>query len=230
MAGVARDLLGVGLYGVIEAGRLTRIPPRRIRRWVGGHPHTSDGRASISPPIWRRQFADHGTEMTLGFLDLMEIRFVHAFREHGVSWKTIRAASTRASELLKATHPFCTHEFLTDGREIFIEIMRREDRPGLLELSRSQHVFRDFLKPYLKNVDVEGQAPRRWWPMGKAHQVVLDPARSLGKPIIAKQGVRTLVLAEAYAAERSIERVAAWYEVTPDSVREAIRYEESIAA
>lgn len=168
--------------------------------------------------------------MTLGFLDLMEIRLVDAFRSRGVGWKTIRTASMRASELLRTTHPFCTHEFLTNGREILRELICSDGERGLIELSKSQHVFREFLLPYLHNVDIVNHVPRRWWPMGKDHRVVLDPARRLGKPILSEEGVRTLVLAEAFAVERSFDTVAAWYEVERQSVREAVRYEESISA
>ena len=225
-----RQLLGVGLYGVAEAGRLTNMPSRRVRRWLAGYTYTSRGRSRRSPPVWRRQLEDRGADMTLGFLDLMEIRFVNAFRTRGVSWKTIRTASLRASEVLRTTHPFCTHEFLTNGREIFLELMLSDEERGLLELSKGQHVFREFLLPYLHNVDIVDQVPRRWWPMGKDHRVVLDPARRLGKPIVSKEGVRTLVLSEAFAVEKSFDTVAAWYEVEPASVREAVRYEESISA
>ncbi len=60
--------------------------------------------------------------------------------------------------------------------------------------------------------------------------MVLDPARRLGKPIVSKEGVRTHVLSEAFAVERSFDTVASWYEVERESVRQAVRYEESISA
>ncbi len=63
--------------------------------------------------------AASGSQLTiplaLGFLDLIEIRFVDAFRRVGVSWATLRRANERAQEMFGGSHPFCTNRFVTDG-------------------------------------------------------------------------------------------------------------------
>ena len=59
---------------------------------------------------------------------------------------------------------------------------------------------------------------------------MIDPTRSYGKPIAAKSGVPTQVLAQAYEAEGSYKAVAAWYEVDEAAVRHAVRYERRPAA
>jgi hypothetical protein len=41
------------------------------------------------------------------------------------------------------SHPFCTNRFVTDGREIFVELHEQTGETSLLEIARSQQVFTD---------------------------------------------------------------------------------------
>ncbi|MBI4567675.1 MAG: DUF433 domain-containing protein [Planctomycetes bacterium] len=229
-AGSATTLLGVGIYSVPDAARLTRVPARTIRRWIAGYRYNSVGERRYSSPLWKGQHGLAGEDLAVGFLDLMEIRLVHAFREKGVHWKTIRRAGARASERFETDHPFCTQRVLTDGRALFVDVADHEHEPRLLELARDQLVFRDFILPFLKNVRFQDGLPTAWWPLGEKREVVIDPARSLGKPIVKARGVPTRVLADACRAEGSVERVAAWFEVDEPAVRDALEFESSLAA
>ena len=82
--------LGIGIYGVPEAARLTGVSAPRIRRWVKGYTFRVRGSARRSAPVWQSQLPRLDHQIAVSFLDLIEIRFVNAFLEHGVSWPTIR--------------------------------------------------------------------------------------------------------------------------------------------
>jgi uncharacterized protein (DUF433 family) len=102
---------------------------------------------------------------------------------------------------------------------------------ALLDIVRSQYAFARILSPYLKGLEFgDDEQPLRWWPLGDRRSIVLDPDRSFGQPIVAGEGVPTAVLARAFKSEESVEAVARWYDVTPRSVRDAIEFEEKIAA
>ena len=61
--------------------------------------------------------------------------------------------------------------------------------------------------------------------------VVVDPAICLGKPIVEQTGIPTFVLASAYRANgQNADLVADWYNVNPDHVLAAVRFESSMAA
>jgi uncharacterized protein (DUF433 family) len=66
--------------------------------------------------------------------------------------------------------------------------------------------------------------------MDRRRQVVLDPARAFGQPIVDREGVPTATLAESYEAEGSIERVAGWFEISVASVRDAVEFEQQLSA
>ena len=47
---------------------------------------------------------------------------------------------------------------------------------------------------------------------------------------ISHEGTATQVLAETVRANGSVEEVARWYEISPQSVQQAVDYEQSLAA
>lgn len=217
-----KDMLGIGIYAVPEAARLTGIPSARVRRWIRGYRFKARSGYRKSPPVVEGPLA--GAALT--FLDLLEIRVVDEFLNRGVRWTILRRAHENARRLLDMTHPFCSRRFKTDGREIFTQTGDAD----LVGLSESQRVFDSILAPYLEDVDFARGEPLRWWPLGRSRGIVIDPARGYGKPIVATSGVPTQVLAQAYATEGSYEKVAAWYEVAVAAVRSAVKYERRPAA
>lgn len=225
------SLLGVGLYTVPEAARLTGIPQARLRRWLRGYTYRSGETLVASGPVWQRQLPEIDGTLGLGFLDLMEARFIDAFRRAAVPWRVIRLCAERARELCGAEHPFATQRFRTDGRTIFAEIVDKAGEPQLLDLVKSQLAFGRVIGPSLyagiefSNRDV----PVRWWPLGRQTAVVIDPARSFGQPIVSTAGIPTVVLADAVAAEGSVAKVARLYQLSTQSVHAALRFEHGLA-
>ncbi|HSS52106.1 MAG TPA: DUF433 domain-containing protein [Thermoanaerobaculia bacterium] len=221
------SLLGLGVYSVPEAARLTGVSSQRIRRWLQGYSYTSGDSARTSRPLWQRQIASQDS-LILSFRDLLEVRFVDAFRRHGVTWKTIRIAAERAAEIVHDSYPFSTRRFKTDGRSIFAEILQATGDESLLDLVKSQYEFKSIVEPFLfegLEFSALGIEPVRWWPLGMNRRVVIDPERSFGQPIVDPESVPTRILAHAFEAEKSIQAVARWYEVDPQSVRDAVDFE-----
>ncbi len=173
------QLLGVGIYGVTEAARLTGVSPACIRRWLRGYSYNSTGGQREIMPVFTRQLPPIENELALGFLDLIEVKIVNSL---------------------------------------------------LVDLADNQMTFRKMVEPHLKDIDFDThQRATRWWPMGVQHNVLLDPARSFGQPIV-REGVPTNVLAKAFNREPSESTIARWYEVDPRAVRDAVKVERNLAA
>ncbi len=225
---ISYPLLGVGLYSLPEAAAYTGIPADQINRWVFGYRAGGKSHASL----WQPAFADLD-EKTLSFHDLLEIRFVHAFRQHGVSLQSIRAAAGHAREWFDQPYPFACRRFQTDGQSIFATVMEETGDESLIDLVKRQYAFRQVISDSLyAGIDyaTDGEA-LRWYPLTRSKAVVLDPARRFGKPILAKSGIDTETIAAAYRAEdQNIRRVAQLYELTPAEVEAAIKFERKDAA
>ena len=136
----------------------------------------------------------------------------------------------RAREILHDERPFTTAKFRTDGRSIFLEIAQQANDPVLLDLLKNQYGMKRVIEPSFKNLDYEENVAVRWWPMSHKHQVVIDPKRNFGAPIVDEGGVATSVLADAVGAEGSIKAAARYYNVNERAVRDAVRFEENLAA
>jgi uncharacterized protein (DUF433 family) len=222
--------INVGVYTVAEASRLTRVSKDRIRRWLRGY--HSGLRQRDYPALWKSQLPSIGHKVALGFLDLIEIKFVDAFLNEGVSWPMIHRVRDKAQELNPDTaHPFCTRQFVTDGHQIFRNLHNETGDACLHEIVTDQYVFAGITQPFLKDLEFQDGIFQRWWPLGKDHSIVIDPRKNFGQPTISNEGIPTQNLARSFKANgSSYDEVARWYEISPDSVREAVEYERSLAA
>ena len=155
---------------------------------------------------------------------MLELRFVDAFRQHGVSWRAIRTASRRTAELLGCDHPFSMRKFLTDGKTIVARIAHEEDEPELIDLVTTQYAFDRIISPLLyEGLDFSrGDTATRWWPQAKKRSIVIDPQRNFGKPILDKYNIPTATIAATYRGNKSYKKVAQWFEIDPASVKDAV--------
>jgi uncharacterized protein (DUF433 family) len=180
--------------------------------------------------LWHGQLEPIEHSLALGFLDLIEIRFVDAFRKAGVSWAMIRKTHEKGVETFKTDHPFCTQGFCTDGREIFVELHRETGERSLMEIVSSQHVFVQIISPFLKELEFDASHNLiSWKPATTRRLVVLDPTRNFGRPIVSRHGVPTEILNRAAKACNSVEEVARWYELPNDEIEDAMEFEQQLA-
>jgi hypothetical protein len=204
---------GRGIYLPAQAARLAQLDDGRVRRWIRGYDLTGrDGAKRHSAPLFRRQH--EGARLALTFLDLVEVLFVKAFLDQGVSIHTVRLVQREAAVEFGVRHPFCVKRFETDGETI---VMRHRDDAGMERMAdrkRKQWLFVEVFNPLLKTLDYAGieQEAQRWWPMGKDMPIVLDPKRSFGQAIVSKANVPTATIYAAHRARESEEQIADWYE------------------
>lgn len=222
-----QEFLGLGFYSVADAARLLRMPALNIRRWLAGYTYKRDGLSYSVPPLWVPELPKVDNSIELSFRDLIELRFVKNFTHAGVGLKTIRNCLEYARQVVDNDRPFLTSQFRTDGRTIFLESMSKvnDDEAVLLDLREHQYAFKAMIESSFRDLDMEADEVTRWRPFHGKDSIVIDPARSFGKPIASEFGVPTAALADAVEAEGSIDRVAALYEVSPAAVRDAMRFE-----
>lgn len=226
------QLTGIGLYTFREAALLTKIPTRDLRRWLYGYSYRDTEHSPVAAaPLWKPELTEESVD-GVSFHDLLEVRFVHAFRKHGVSLQAIRLASERARELFKMNYPFTSRQFRTDGRTIFASAIEETGETELLDLVKQQYAFRKIIEPSLyAGIEFnQDQVATRWYPAPRSKAIVLDPTVAFGKPIVTNGSVRTSILYDAFIAEGDKSLVAKLYEVPVAAVNAAVAFEESLAA
>ena len=226
-AAISTSLVGIGLYTPAEAGWLLQVAPGKISRWLRGHEANSRSYAAL----WRAQ-ADMGEDgLFLGFRDLMEVRVAAAFILRGLSPQRVRRAIDLAREVIDDEHPLSTTRFRTDGRTVFLQVIEESGETRLLDLFKGQFAFHAIVERSLRDADYdETGVPTRWWPLGRAKSIVVDPQRSFGRPIEAETSVPVEVLANAAEAEGSAEAAARVWDVPVRAVRRAVSFRSAMDA
>lgn len=215
---------GLGIYTAPEAARMIGMQAGTLRRWLLGYDHNGVHES----PLWNPQYALDDEGLFIGFRDLVEARIVNALRKERIGLPTIRKCIDRAREIIGDERPFSTKDFRTDGKSIFLEITKDLNEVHLIDLRRSQGVFRTIVEPTLKDLDFGKFGAERWWLLPGKKTIVADPLRSFGRPITFDAGIATSVLADAVGAEGSVEKVAKLFEVPNSVVRDALAYEQGI--
>jgi uncharacterized protein (DUF433 family) len=220
------NLLGVGIYSLPEASRLTGVPSDWIRRWLWGYRFKArDGSESRSQPLWHSQIPVIDNSRALGFRDLIEVQFVDHFKKSGISLQSIRKTIGHATQLLEDSYPLSSVRFKTDGRRILAEVLGEDEKRLVFDLYTGQYLLSFIYDRLFDALEYSAfEELLRWWPLGKDRRVLVDPQRSFGQPI-TPEGVPTYVLANACGSNRSVESVASWYDVATESVRDAVEFE-----
>jgi len=226
------DLLGKGIYTIADAARIVHTYPRNISRWSEGYSFPlKSKRIGSSLPILLTKTYKLDEKSILTFEQLMEIRLINLFRSKGVKLPVIRAAAQRASHIFGTDHPFAVKGLATDGKEIFridpSEIQDLNRATAAENLALGQRVIGQFLEPYLLQLEYDDFDVARFWALPHKYRIVLDPQRSFGQAIDVRSGVPARVLYSKVWAGEPIDRVAKWYGVDNQSVRDATDYGES---
>ena len=214
-------ILGEGIYTPRQAAHLIGGSPQDILRWTRG--------SGASEPIWKAHYQFLGDATEISFLDLMELRVVQALRQRGVSLQTIRYAIALAQGKFGIERPLSSAAFKTDGVAILMEAVEGDGE--LVSLSRKhpgQKVFSTIVHQSVSGLDYEGGLIARWRPVAAKH-VVIDPKRAFGAPVLDAFGISTDVLFREWQVGRDYRRVSRLYEIAEDFVRDAVRYEASLA-
>jgi uncharacterized protein (DUF433 family) len=215
-------VLGHGIYTFPEAARLVGLRTQRVREWFRGRP--------ARQPVFQPDYEPVAGDTAISFHDLVDVFVAGQLREHGVPLQTLRKVYAKLQAAFNVRHAFCRKELLTDGKEVFYTGLDSAGREEIVEVLSRQRVFPRIIKPFLKRIDY-AQATnlaRRW---RIADAVVIDPEICFGKPIVESAGIATAILAAAYETnDRDAGLVADWYNLHPDQVLSAVRFETRRAA
>jgi len=226
---IERDPLLAGFYSVSDATRFLGVSSAaKLRGWINGWPNSKIG------PIVERDFKG---SPTVSFLDLMELRFIEYFRGQGVSMNTLRLAAAKARKEWGTTHPFALSnaKYLTDRVNIVAQAAEEVGDKKTWDLTSGQYLMWTAVEESIaKGVkfDPSSYLAAIWRPRpGDFPDIVLDPRRAFGKPLVDSAGIPTEVLYRQFRSEDGdANRVAKWFGVTVDQVKTAVGFEVELTS
>lgn len=218
-------LLLAKLYGYAEADRIANVSRGTAKRWIEGYTYLRDGERRTRPPVTPgRAMGEPG----VSFADLVEVVAIGCFKQRGFSLRAVRAVVDYCQRELGEPYPLSTQRFKVGGRDIFIAA----GGGVLLDVlhRRGATAWDEILGPFLDALDYRDTFAVRWWPLGRARPVVVDPALGFGLPVIGGSGVRTEIIRERFEAGDSIEQISRDFNVSNSEVESAIQFELRRAA
>ncbi len=216
------NLLETGIFIIPEAAGLVGVSQRVVRIWVDGHKGKQE-------PVIENELGRVDGKLAISFANLMELQFVAFFTRAGVQLREIRAIMHDVRRLLKNPHPFATNTvFLTDGRKIVAKIARNNGVEDIYDLKSKNYEMKDIVLHSLKKdvvYDPDGNA-RIWYPRrALSPNVIVNPRRSFGRPILKDSNIPTSAIANYFAVEKNAKIVSLMFEVPERQVCEAVEFE-----
>jgi uncharacterized protein (DUF433 family) len=222
------DLRDQPAYTLAEAARYLKVPGATLRSWTVGRAYPTARGERQSRPLIRPA---HTPPAQLSFWNLIEAHVLRSFRsDHAVSLRALRQALDFAERELDIKRLLLRKELCAEAGELFLE------RYGeLISLSASgQFAMRRLLQVHLGRVEWdEWKFPVRLYPFLLAdvpsdeRPIAIDPGISFGRPVVARLGISTAVLADRMDAGEAIQDLAADYGLSIPEIEEAVLYERT---
>lgn len=213
-------IFGEGIYTPRQAARLIASTPQEILRWTRGSGPTT--------PLWNARYQDLDDTTELSFSDLVEVRVVRAFRKAGISLQSIRYAIELAKDKFGVEHPLSTLDFKTDGTQILIKSLENDgDFYSLHKNTAGQKVFSKIIDQSIKDLEYDDGHAARWRPH-KSNEIVIDPTRQFGTPILDGFGISTKMIFDENTSGLNVSYLSAIYELPKAIIKYAIDYEKSL--
>ena len=214
------EILGYGVYTPREAARLVGESPQQVLRWTRG--------VGPSEPLWNARYRFIEDSAEVSFIDLIELRVVSAMRKNGISLQSIRFAISFAQEALRIERPLSSRNFKTDGAEVLMEAMENDGEHISLSSHRpGQKVFTEIIRQSLNDLEYDGDLVARWRPKNFA-DVVLDPQRSFGGPVLDAYGISTATLLAEFEQFEDLKYLSQMYEIPIQSIKSGISFEKHL--
>jgi uncharacterized protein (DUF433 family) len=214
--------LGTGIYTLPDVAAILGLPQTKVRRWLQEYWHAHFGKTD------QISFSDGtGRELVTNFYTLIEFFTFYQLRAEGVSAQRIVKAHKVLEDVLKTAYPFATSSILTDGKGVLFtgEIGNIIQADETLQIT-----IKEVLAPFCKKIEFDRNAlAKSFFPLGRDHDVLVDPHRQFGQPIVRGTNILTETVFNLHRGGESADFIARIYDLTPRQVQDAITFHRNAA-
>jgi uncharacterized protein (DUF433 family) len=177
----------------------------------------------------------HGGQATVPFIGFAEAYVLSAFRRAGVPMQRIRPAVDALAGGIGVDHALASKRLYTDGAEVLYDYAIHdgdEDLRGLTVVRTGQRQFAEVVKDYLKRITYgnDGWASKVRLPAYERAEVVVDPRRAFGLPLVVHGGARVEDLVDRFVGGDTLADIADDFGVPEEEVEDVIRVAARAAA
>lgn len=214
-----KNELGYGIYTIPDISRLLKVDRRKVTRYISEYWDEKIGRKLFSETY---SWSVNRRNKAVNFYVLIELYTFFKLQELGVKAKTILKARTSIAKELNIDYPFASSKLLTDGKRIWYKF---EDAIVNAD-GTSQTNFVKIIEDFAIKVDFSGTTflAEKYWPLGRNINVVVDPHRQFGQPIIEGTSINAEVIYSMYKSGEPIDTISILYDLTEKEVNDAINF------
>lgn len=211
--------IGIGIYTISELSKILRVPYYKINRWVNKYWDGELGEEFEQKYSWKTD-----NSKAVGFHTLIEFYVFINLSEAGVKTREVLNAHKELSRIYRTPFPFAhkevTSNIRTDGKKIFLKA-----KTTVITLDGTKQLNLNFLDLFFRNLEFDVQnLASRFWPLGKNRNIVVDPKRKFGHPILNKTNVYPETIYNLYKGNESKEYIAYLYDLDLEQVNDAIEF------
>lgn len=213
---------GTGIYTTPEVAKILGLPRGKVKRWFKDYWTSKFSSGGI-------QYSDgEGIEQVTNFHTLIEFFTFYQLRERGVSAQKIVSAHNILAEVFKTQYPFATSNILTDGEKVLFEGNVGE----IINADKSLQIYiTQVIEPFCERIEFDKNSlANRFFPMGKKHDVIIDPKRKFGQPVVGETNILTETIFSLFRAGEPIKVIANLYDLKISQVEDAINFQTRTAA
>lgn len=216
-------------YSLTRAAHYLHISRSTLRSWVRGRDYLKKAGVEHWPALIK-------ADRLLSFNNLIEACVLRALRvDHGVRMAKVREALDYAEREFGIQRLLLSAQLQATPGNVFLERFGR-----LVNLSRSgQLAAKQLLDAVLERVNRNPLGlPNRMFPVGSydlnalklaPRVIMIDPAVSFGRPIVAAKGIRTATIVGRIDAGETPQDVALDFGLEAEEIEAAISYERAAA-
>lgn len=211
--------IGNGIYMIPDISRILRLPYHKVNSWVNKY---WDGELGIEYQNEYSWVVDNSKAVS--FHTLIEFYVLFMLAESGVKTRQVLNAHKELSAYSNTFFPFAQKNILenikTDGKRIFFNL-----NGNILSLDGTKQFNLNFIEMFFKNLDFDEELlASRFWPLGKDKNIIIDPKRQFGHPVVGFTNIYPETLYSLYKSGEPIEFIAFTYEIDIQKVKDAIDF------
>jgi uncharacterized protein (DUF433 family) len=213
------------LYTIGEAAQYLGLHSQTLSTWLFGRYYSTKQGRKFWPPVITPASKDLAL---LSFYNLAEAHILASTRyTHKVSFPAVRSAIDNLISRfpVASAHPLLSHDFYTDGINLFIKSIEET-----IDISREQLSLKAIMDMFLERVirDEDGQ-PFKVFPIvpgvtGKVISMTFQVSSS--RPVIDGTGVQVAVIWGRHNAGESDDAIAEDFDIPVEKIKQAIDYAE----
>ncbi len=211
--------IGSGIYTIAEITKILRLPYHKVNTWVNTYWDGKLGQAFQSRYSWTVN-----KSKAVSFHTLVEFYILFLLAQAGVKTNQVLKAHLELSKIYNTPFPFAQKNILkgirTDGKKIFFNT-----NGGTISLDGKFQFQIEFVKLFFKNLEFDDELlANRFYPLGKKRNIVVDPTRQFGHPVIGNTNIYPETIFNLYKAGEPTKFIAHLYEINEKEVQDAIEY------